>query len=313
VSDNIEQRLTAAAQAVREHEVTVRRCADLSGLQSQVAAEVAGLQAQYADERQDVERLEGLSLTRVLTSLRGARDDSLARERAEADAARYRVAEAEARLDAVRREQDAAQDRLRQLAAAPAAYVTLLDEKERYLSQSGDPRGAQLLKLADERGRLTGELTEIGEALRAARAAGQALAQAQDSLGSASSWSTYDTFFGGGAIASEFKHARLDEAADAAAHADQSLAILRTELADVGDVSLTAQLKVSDGTRFVDVWLDNIFSDLAADGRIRQAQANVVQSWQRVREVRNRLTTREARAQARLTAIEAERQGLLTR
>lgn len=49
-------------------------------------------------------RLEHLSLARVLAALHGAREDALAREKAEAEAARYRYAEAQHRLDAPRLE-----------------------------------------------------------------------------------------------------------------------------------------------------------------------------------------------------------------
>src|SRR5262249_41950619 len=154
-----------------------------------------------------------------------------------------------------------------------------LDAKERYLRQSADPRGGDLLRLAQERGRLAGELRETTEALQAAQAALDALAQVTDRLGSAENWSTYDTWFGGGAIASSVKHSRLDEAANAAAAADRRLAVLRTELAVVGDPGLTApQLAIGGGTRFADVWFDNIFTDLAVGERIRQAQQNVAGS-----------------------------------
>ena len=73
VSDEIEQRLAAAVQAVYEFEITVRRCSDLSGRRDELLAELAVLRAQDADEQKDVERLEGLSLARVLASLKGAR------------------------------------------------------------------------------------------------------------------------------------------------------------------------------------------------------------------------------------------------
>jgi hypothetical protein len=313
VPDDIEETLAAAARAVREYEVTTRYCDDLSRRQDEVTEELARLRARYEDEQQDAERLEGLSLTRVLASLRGARDDALARERAEADAARYRVAEAEARLDAVRRELAAARQRQEQLARAPDTYAAVLELKEQQVSQSSDPRGRRLLTLADERGRLRAEMTEITQAQQAADSASQALSRVQKRLSSASAWSTYDVF-GGGVIASAVKHSRLDDAADAAARADQCLAVLRTELADVGSLALTApQLAVGAGTRFVDVWFDNIFSDLAVAGRISQARQNADQSMQLVREVRSRLTERAAQAQDRLAAIEAERRDLLTR
>ncbi|MEV0428703.1 hypothetical protein [Micromonospora sp. NPDC050495] len=314
MADDIEQRLTSAAEALREYEVTTRRSADLHRRADELTTQLAALRARHAREQEDVERLEGLSLTRVLASLRGARDDALARERAEADAARYRVAEAESRLEALRQEHRAAQARLGQLAAAPSNYAAVLDAKERHLNESGDPRRARLLELADERGRLTAEMHELTEAKQAARTAWQALTQVRDKLDSASGWSTYDTFFGGGAISSTIKHSRLDEAAEAAARADRCLAVLRTELAEVPGMALTApQLAVGGLTRFVDVWFDNIFTDLAVRDRIKQAQQNVAQALQLVREVQARLEQRAAHVCVRLATIDSDRCDLLTR
>jgi hypothetical protein len=312
--DDIEQRLAAAAAALREFELTSRRCTDLRDRIEQVTKRLAALRAEHADEQKDVERLEGVSLTRLLASLRGSRNDSLERERAEADLARYRVAEMDGRLATLRRELDAAQARRDTLASAPQTYAAVLADKERHLAASGDPRGRRLLQLADERGRLTGELHEIGEAIQAADAAWRALSAVRDRLGSASSWSTYDTFFGGGVISSAFKHARLDEAARAASHADRCLAVLRTELADIHDEPVTTPRLTTDGvTRFVDVWLDNIFTDLSVRNRIKQGQRNVAHTMQLVREVHSRLKQRAATTRTRLAAIEAERRELLTR
>jgi hypothetical protein len=171
-----------------------------------------------------------------------------------------------------------------------------------------------LLALADERGRLTAELNETDEAVRAADAATAALSDVQEVLRSASGWSTYDTWFGGGMLASSMKHDRMDQAAQAAAVADQRLAVLRHELADVPGPGLgtAPQLALSSGTRFADVWLDNIFTDLAVGDRIRQAQQQVSDSARAVEMLRSRLTARAGQTRARLAAIETERRGLLT-
>ena len=131
MADDIEEQLAKAAEAVREHEVTAQRCADLRARCQELENQLVDLRAKQVDEDKDVERLEGLSLTRVLVSLRGNRNDTLARERAEADAARYRVAEARARLEAVQREYAAAQHRRSTLDGAPGEYRTALDDKER--------------------------------------------------------------------------------------------------------------------------------------------------------------------------------------
>src|SRR5215468_10640286 len=204
-SANIEQRLAEAAQAVHERDLTARRCDELKARAGEIRAQLSALRADLAVDQEDVGRLEGLSFTRVLASMAGSRDERLGRERAEAEASRYRVAEAQARYAALDADLHEARRRLVALAGAPAAYAAVLEAKERYLTASGDLRGQALL----------------------------ALDRARDRLNSASGWSTYDTFFGGGAIASAVKHERMDEAADATAEADQRLAVLRTELADV--------------------------------------------------------------------------------
>ena len=157
-----------------------------------------------------------MSLTRVLASLKCARREQLARERAGADAARYQMADAEERLAAVRAQHEEARRRLDRLGSAPGDYAAMLTEKERHLTDSGDPRRATLLSLADERGRLTTEIAEIRTGLRDAASAQQALLRLRDILRSAKGWNTYDTFFGGGLLADLGEHSRLDDAARAA-------------------------------------------------------------------------------------------------
>ncbi len=310
--DDIEARLAAAAQQLRQHDLTAERCANLASRRDAMAAELESARSALSKEERDVQRLEHPSLDRIVASLRGSRDDALERERAEADAARYRVAEAQARLRSVQDEYDAVQAQLAALESAPGRYAAALQEKERYLRASGDPRGQRLLAVAEEWGRLQAEQREIGEAVAAAGAAAQALAAVRDGLDRASGWSTYDTFFGGGAISSAMKHSRLDEAAQQAAYADRCLLALRTELADVGVTGPTApQLQIDGLTRFVDVWFDNIFTDFSVRGRIRDAQANVDKAQRAVHEVSNRLRRRAGDIQTRVAQLGTERLAVL--
>jgi len=313
VDGDIEERLAAAAERLREHRLTQRRLAELQERHGALRAQLTELDARYVKEQHDVEKLEGLSLARVLVALRGAREDTLARERAEADAARYKVAEAQSRLAVVEREQEAAQARLAELADATETYAAVLDQKESRLRDTDDPRAARLLELADERGQLAADLREVREAQSAASRAAQALEVVADHLGSARSWSAYDTFFGGGLLSSAIKHDRMDEAARAAAEADRCLLALRTELADVGGLGATAPELAIDGlTRFLDIWFDNIFTDFAVRDRILRAQDAVAHSREIVTDVRRRLAERKATDERRTAAIEQERRDLLT-
>jgi hypothetical protein len=178
----------------------------------------------------------------------------------------------------------------------------------------GDPRLSDLSDLADERSRLSRELTATCKALQLVEAARQALSGLRGKVGSASRWSTYDTFFGGGSIATAIVHRRLDEAAEVAAEADYRLTLLRTELADLhGTMPTFPLLVISARTKLVDLCFDNIFTATAVHDRIRQARQNVDHSLQVVQEVQEQLTSRAAQAQARLTSIEAKRRDLLAR
>lgn len=313
MSDAIEQQLAAAARAAREYDLCGQQHARLRAREQAVAADLDAARQQYAGEEKDVERLEHLSLTRVLAALHGSREDALAREKAEAEAARYRAAQARQRLDAARAELRSLEDRQAQLAGAPQAYAEALAAKEQYLTHSADPRGARLLALADERGRLTAELDELHRASDDAGAAVQSLAEVQDRLGTAASWSTFDTYFDHGMVANAIKHDRIDQAAKAARAADRRLAALRTDLADLGGAEPTApRLEVSAGFKFADVFFNNIFTDLAVGRQIRDAQDNVGQSMQQVGALQDRLKEQIGTVTEQLDAMDTERQQLLT-
>jgi hypothetical protein len=276
------------------------------------AADLDAARQQYAGEEKDVERLEHLSLTRVLAALHGSREDALAREKA-AEAARYRVAQAQQRLDAAQAELASLEDRQAQLAGAPQAYANVLAAKEKYLTHSADPRGAQLLALAGQRGRLTAELDELHHASYDADEAIQALTEVQDRLGTAANWSTFDTYLDHGMVANAIKHDRIDQAAQAARTADERLAGLRTDLADLGGSEPTVpRLEISAGFKFADIFFNNIFTDLAVGQQVRDAQDNVGQSVQQVRGLQDRLKDQIDTVTKRLAAMDAERQQLLT-
>jgi hypothetical protein len=312
MGEDIEVRLAEASARRRQFDTATARSHDLAQRADQIADEIERLGAAQASEERDVRQLESFSLTRIVASLARSRDDRLARERAEAEAAAYRVAEARGRLDAVRREQSAVRSELGTLASAPAAYDAILAEKEVFLQASTDPRGRRLLDLAAERGTLTGLAKQLDEAIAAADTAAKALAALSATLQSASRWSTYDVF-GGGMVSSMIKHDRLDEAAEQAARADRCLATLRTELADVDTVGATGlPVKISDTSRFLDVWLDNIFTDVSVADRIADARDRVDDCVRQVDTLRARLRRQVADGRARLDAVDREREDLLT-
>jgi hypothetical protein len=71
-------------------------------------------------------------------------------------------------------------------------------------------------------------------------------------------------------------------------------------------------LTVSSGTRFVDVWFDNIFTDLSVRDHILQSLDSVERIGGIVSSVHSGLQGRTRAAENRVAELEAERRRLLS-
>ena len=266
-----------------------------------------------AGEQQDVAALESLSMTRIMAGIRGRRDADLDRDRAEAAAAEYAVAEAASRLATEQREADSLDSRIAGYGDLERRRAELLAQREEELRR--DPGGAstaqRLTELAERTGALQAQRVQLEEADAAAREAHGALQETARHLGSAGSWATYDTFFGGGLVGDMVKHDKLDRAAALMRRADAALAHLATELADVG-IGSVGEIGISSMTRALDVWFDNIFSDWAVRDRIAQADDRVQRLLVGVADIGRELHARQEQTVAGLEDAAAERERLLT-
>lgn len=288
------------ADRLRERIAAARRDRDVTQ-QAEAEAEEA-----LSEEIADVVRLESVSMTRLRAALRGSREADLAREEAEAqlatralERAQYDAAQAGARLEELER-------RLQAVDQVIASRPEVMRRREEWLRSHEPSRAAALDALAAKVATQAAESQELDEALAAAYAAASALSAAAGELASARSWSTYDTFFGGGMISSMAKYDRLDQATALLVRADRSLHALGTELRDVGMTDVF-QLDIPEGRRFFDVWFDNIFSDWAVRDSIRAAIAQVEDMRARVATIVTTLAQRRTAATAASEALDAER------
>jgi hypothetical protein len=197
----------------------------------------------------------------VATWVRAAQD--------RAQATRQAFEDLERDVDALGRRVQALTER-ESAARAIRARTTLLA-----WTRSGDSRATHLVRAIQDEARLRARIKQLGdarEALASARAATEHLA---GRVGSATDWGSYDTFFGGGLLSSSLKHARVDEANAAAARLRTLLIRVRQELSDL-DVDLDVPgIEVSSTTRTLDVWFDNLLTDLAVQQRLRQQAVDI--------------------------------------
>ncbi|QKE84285.1 hypothetical protein [Arthrobacter sp. NEB 688] len=255
-------------------------------------------------EADDVRRLEGVGWSALVAAVRGTRTGELDRERAEEAAARYALQAASARVADLESRRASTAERLGRLGDTPGRVERARRAHAEAVRAAGS--SPELETVLDELARVEAQATELDEATTAGRRAAHELAAARERLGSAQSWSTYDTWLGGGLVASMVKHDRLDDAGRHVGAAQTALADFARELGDVGAVgALRADLGVGPTMRTVDVWFDNLFTDLSVRARIKDSLVDVDAAALAVRDVLAELGRRSAAlAQERATLLQ---------
>ena len=148
----------AEAASLRERLEAAARHADGTTARVQEARD------RLTAESGEVEQLESMSWSRILSALRGGHATDLEREQAERDAARYAVADAQARDELAWRDVEAAQAQLDALGDVDQAYADALTAKEQWAA-THDPLLAQgLAEVTERRGVLLAEDQEGREA-----------------------------------------------------------------------------------------------------------------------------------------------------
>lgn len=295
-------RLDRASADLLDHAGLTRDLAEARAALTAATEQCERLERGLAEEERDVDRLEGVSVRRMVAAVRGSRDVDLDRERAEVDTAASAVARARSERDAIEVRVDVLRRGLERLADAEQAYESALAgvataaevSRAGGIGASGpgpviDPvmvvRATQVLARRRER-------REVAQAVTAGREARGRLADALRALRSAGGWSAWDTFGGGGIISSAIKHDRMDEAAQLIEQTRVALQRFGRELDDLGLPGIV--LPTTDGlTRGVDIWFDNIFTDLSVRNRIASSTRSVEEVLGRVTELLEDLEARQ--------------------
>lgn len=289
-----------------------RQMADLESRKKQLEEREAQLRGIREREQDDVDKLEGRSLSKFFLLVTGKLEEKLTQERREA-------AEAAVRHDALVREledvKESISDIRRQLNgklySVEMVYERTLREKKEALLASGDPRAQRILELEEQIGNLGIQKKELQEAIDAGNYALRIADSIQSSLSSAENWGTWDLVGGGGIISHMAKHSHLDEAQGKVESLQKALGRFRTELADV---KITASLTVNiEGfTRFADYFFDGIFVDWAVQDRIHNAAGRVYEVRRKVELALGRLENMKAETEKKQAALQREQEALIS-
>lgn len=271
------EQLSAADDQLRAAHAAIGERDRLTHLRAALATELDDaskyadeLSAKLADEQKDVERYQG-GVWAFLYNVVADREARLSKEQREAHEAEVRYCEAVGARDRIRDEVASLDTRLAALESADADLAAARAGKQSLLVQAGGPAADELNAINEGLARIDSDGLALDEAIDAGGKALEALSRLAEVLGSARNWGIAD-MFSDSLFTSWVKRERLDSARGIAGEAQGAINVFRKELGDVG-AALEAEVSaLADHHRFVDTWLDNIFSDVAVQSRIEQAQ-----------------------------------------
>ncbi|MEA4890139.1 MAG: hypothetical protein VB070_11805 [Clostridiaceae bacterium] len=271
-----------------------------------------------ASEGDDVDRLDNKTLGNYLLGLSRQMDKKRQKEEEELLQAKRKLDETISEQTYLRRE---LADLEQQMAAAQQAgrsWEQGMQERLNWLEEpENHERREEYRQIQSQINSQQAQATEIDQARAVARQAAATAEAMREQLASAENWSTYDVWFDGGIISHAAKYNHLDAVSDMANHLAAQLNDLRRELADIHqDIGLSLN-EYSGGTRVLDYFFDNIFTDLSVRDRIRDDQASVDQARDRLRrldqelersleEIRQNLTQLTAKQEQYLLQLAAE-------
>lgn len=254
----------------------------LASLQAKETALARQVQSQgdlLAKENDDVERLERTTLTSVLLSILGRKDDRLSVEQQEALAARLKFEAAAGQLQDCRARYRELRSELILLAGCEEQYDRVYAQVLESLR--ADPVYAErVCSLEKQRGAVSRQIKELDEAITAGAAAQTQIGFVEHNLDKAEGWGTWD-LMGGGMLADMAKHSRLDNAQAAAERLQVLLSRFHTELADVELNASFGSVNVDGFLRFADYFFDGLIADWSVLSRIHDSQQSVREAgWQ---------------------------------
>ncbi len=245
------------------------------------------LEAVLLEEEQDVQKLEGRSLSAFFYNVIGRMDEKLDNERREAYAARVKYDGARNQLRKVEQDIADCERELQSLADAEAMYKMGIEERLAELRSGSSIQAREIVSLEANLAHLRQQKTEVWEAMDAGNTALDIAREILEELDDAEGFSTWD-ILGGGLLVDLAKHEHLDQAQAKVEQLQTQLRSFQTELADV-ELADDLQVQVGGFLQFADFFFDGLFADWSVREEIHTSQNQVRQTIGQLTDVVTRL------------------------
>ena len=274
---------------IMEKQRTDAKLSDLFLQQSDLEKRTDELEKIMRKEQDDVDRLNGRSLTAFFYRATGKMREKLTKEEAEAYAAAVKYDAAKNELQAVNNDIEYCQRRLSDLQDCEQQYERVLKEKTEQIKQSGVPEAGRIMQIENEIAFLENQQKEIQEAINAGNQAFYIAQKILEDLDSAKNWSTFD-LMGGGLIADMAKYDKLNKVQDQIQDLQNALRGFRTELADVTErISGNLYVEIGDFLHFADYFFDGLFTDWMVYDKINDSRNRTMQTSDQIQKILGQL------------------------
>lgn len=255
-------------------------------------------------EKREVEALERVSVSSIISSIAGNKEAKLRQEQAEAYAAALKHSNVARQLTQLETDISQTKQEIEVLSACEEQFQTAVQEKLAALKAAGDPSSDKIYKLEEQIAFIENQQQEIVEARAAGQETLQAITDIEKELSGAESWGMLD-MFGGGLMTSVIKHSHLDNTQRKIDHLQDLLSRFHTELSDIR-VTADIQVQTTDFLRFADYFFDNLFIDWMVQDQINATQRQIAQLEQEVSDIDQDLEQLAERMEREKQAIATE-------
>lgn len=264
--------------------------------------ELNKLENNLTKEKRDVDNLNTLSLSNLISTVMGNKAEKMEKEEQEYIMAKIQYDSSKSKVSSIKSNINETIKTLTSLAKYEEEYANLLKKKIELINICGDENTKnKIIELEDKIDNYLKEIKEINESISVGNSLIEEIAKAKKLLNSAKTWSTLD-IFGGDILSSMVKHNKIDEVQMHFSRISNLTSSFNKELRDVN----ISGVGFSATTKTFDIFFDNIFSDLSVDKHISQSYDNICNLEKSVENILRKLKSNKEKLNSEVTGTRNE-------
>lgn len=264
--------------------------------------ELNSLEKRLEKEKKDVDNLNKTSLSNFFATIFKNKDKKLEKEKEEYLNVQIKHEEVLSNINELKSELQNKKEMLYSIDKCEKEYEKIMDEKISILKNNGDYETKENIKRLDDKlNELIDKNNEIREAYGAGKRLLEAVASAKDELEGAKKWGNFD-IIGGDAMSSIAKQSKIRKANIQFERVSQLMSEFNKELEDIK----LSSLEFSNVTFALDVFFDNIFTDISVQRRIKEAIEDIENLEYKIKNILYALQSKDEEVVRNLNSIKNE-------